>query len=315
MDKDIRDLLADDDFFDPFESEDEESAVPGEDTSAPVVNDDAVVAAPLEKPVVQKPELPAEERFANLLAEMPGTKRLLLKVVDFCRTEKTVPEMDDYINSLKEYSYNVYSPVIIRELLQEAGAIDYIPLEDEDATYADEETLREHAAALRVAAEAAAKADVDFEGGVLIPIDEAAVQHEQLEEGDEELTLDFMEIEEPKPGLWIATEAGLAAVDAMDDYAGTQELLAKELVYLDIYHQILSFCAEEEYGRSSKEIDVLVNDSPLLEKPRRYSGYFVSRLERQGALEWRNGWCVTEVGKRIIAEAEVTIAAESAEEE
>ena len=56
-------------------------------------------------------------------------------------------------------------------------------------------------------------------------------------------------------------------VDEQDDAGEIRKLLAAEPQYLDIYHQILDFCCEEG-GRSAKEIDRLVNDSPLLEEPR-----------------------------------------------
>jgi hypothetical protein len=143
-----------------------------------------------------------------------------------------------------------------------------------------------------------------MQGSVFSEINDEDIHHEILTEDGEELVLDYLEVEERKPGVWLATDAGCAAVDAMDDVAGTKQLLNKEPKYLNIYHEILEYCAREAHGRSAKEIDKLVNDSPLLQEPRRYSGYFVSRLERQGALEWIGGWCITPAGKEVMADFE-----------
>lgn len=329
MDDDIRDLIADD-LFDPFEDDEGDTRnTAGGNVFASAALDGAegeggIVGEPLppNDDETKKPLLSPEERIARLLEEMPGQKRLLLRLVDYCREAKSGEDMDAFTFGLKENCYSVYSPVVLRELLEEAGAIEYLPADGEreempcaggtspveGVSHAEEairsedvldaqETLAADGDALGVTA-------APFvDGGVLIPIDESKVRHESLVENGEEMTLSFLEIEETKPGLWVATEAGCAAVDGIDDVSATRELLEKEPRYLDIYHQILDFCAQEEYGRSSKEIDNLVNDSPLLQEPRRYSGYFVSRLERQGALEWRSGWCVTDAGREIIEEA------------
>lgn len=312
MDKDIRDLLLDDDLFDPFDDEDEGEAVEvvSEDGS------DDLIGAPLEeRPQEEAPALPPEERIAKLLEEVPGQKRLMLRLVDYCREPKTGVEMDAYTEELQEHCYSVYSPVVLRELLEGAGAIEY--LTDEDPQDAAAETVAasetgasegETAVLPAAAAEASADAVDPFAcGALLVPIDEAKVCHDVMVEGDEEVVLDFLEVEERQPGVWVATAAGCAAVDAVDDVADTKELLGKEPQYLDIYHQILDYCAEEKYGRSAKEIDNLVNDSPLLQEPRRYSGYFVSRLERQGALEWQGGWCITKAGQAVIEDYEAQL--------
>ena len=312
MDKDIRDLLLDDDLFDPFDDEDEGEAVEvvSEDGS------DDLIGAPLEeRPQEEAPALPPEERIAKLLEEVPGQKRLMLRLVDYCREPKTGVEMDAYTEELQEHCYSVYSPVVLRELLEGAGAIEY--LTDEDPQDAAAETVAasetgasegETGVLPAAAAEASADAVDPFAcGALLVPIDEAKVCHDVMVEGDEEVVLDFQEVEERQPGVWVATAAGCAAVDAVDDVADTKELLGKEPQYLDIYHQILDYCAEEKYGRSAKEIDNLVNDSPLLQEPRRYSGYFVSRLERQGALEWQGGWCITKAGQAVIEDYEAQL--------
>ena len=314
MDNDIRDLLAED-VFDPFGDEEENELENVIGTSlAQEENDELEDESDANgEPTVE--ELPAEERIHNLLEKLPGQKRLMLRLIAYCEEQKSGAEMDEYTEKLKEDCYSVYSPVVFRELLEDAGAIEYIPDENEEENEegSEEETENldmqghgEQPDALGECKQPGAlgereqSSNVFTQGGVLIPIDEEKVQHESLVEDGQELTLDYLEIEETKPGFWVATAAGLDAVAQLDDFGSTVELLQKEPRYLDIYHQILDFCAQEELGRSSKEIDNLVNDSPLLQEPRRYSGYFVSRLERQGALEWHSGWCITDAGKAVL---------------
>ncbi|MBQ3283964.1 MAG: hypothetical protein IJH42_08995, partial [Atopobiaceae bacterium] len=263
-----------------------------------------------QRPQKSGEQAPAPERIEKLLKSMPGQKRLLLRLIDHCREAKNGEQMDEYTLELQKYCSSVYTPVVLRELLQEAGAIDYL----EPDPPAVEELELDEADAAEVAAQEAAREAAKIqtpavplvEDGVLVSIDESKVQHEVMIEGDEELTLDYLEVEEREPGLWQATAAGLAIVDAMDDVKATRELLQREPDYLGVYHRILDFCAQAEYGRSPKEIDDLVNDDPLLQKPRRYSGYFVGRLEREGALEWRSGWVVTDAGREVMADLGMT---------
>ncbi len=314
MDNDIRDLLAED-VFDPFGDEEENELENVIGTSLVQEENDELEddSDANGEPTVE--ELSAEERIHNLLEKMPGQKRLMLRLIAYCEEQKSGAEMDEYTAKLKEDCYSVYSPVVFRELLEGAGAIEYIPDESEEESEEESEKESENLDVQGngeqpdalgeckqpgVLGECEQSSNAFTQGGVLIPIDEEKVQHESLVEDGQELTLDYLEIEETKPGFWVATAAGLDAVAQLDDFGSTVELLQKEPRYLDIYHQILDFCAQEELGRSSKEIDNLVNDSPLLQEPRRYSGYFVSRLERQGALEWHSGWCITDAGKAVL---------------
>ena len=314
MDNDIRDLLAED-VFDPFGDEEENELENVIGTSLVQEENDELEddSDANGEPTVE--ELPAEERIHNLLEKMPGQKRLMLRLIAYCEEQKSGAEMDEYTEKLKEDCYSVYSPVVFRELLEGAGAIEYIPDESEEENKEENEMESENLDVQGndeqldalgeckqpgVLGECEQSSNVFTQSGVLISIDEEKVQHESLVEDGQELTLDYLEIEETKPGFWVATAAGLDAVAQLDDFGSTVELLQKEPRYLDIYHQILDFCAQEKLGRSSKEIDNLVNDSPLLQEPRRYSGYFVSRLERQGALEWHSGWCITDAGKAVL---------------
>lgn len=289
MEADVRDLFDEDALFDPFDDgpdgDFDPEAAAQVTVGAPLTAEEAAPKAAAAPAVDTRT---AQERFRDLLKETPGQRRVMLALVDYAREPKTGAEMDARTEDLLRYGFSVYSPVIFRELLEEAGVLRYVLLDDEGGEVA--------------ADEAAGGAQAEAHGAPVL-------RSEEYFDGKETVELEFLEVADERPGLWVATPEGLEVVDEQDDAGEIRKLLAAELQYLDIYHQILDYCCEEG-GRSAKEIDRLVNDSPLLEEPRRYSGYFVGRLERKGALEWRGGWCTTQVGRDMIDEAVAAAAAQ-----
>lgn len=309
---DIRDLVEEEDLFDPLEAEDDESKEQQEEFEGP---DDTPLVAPAMDERPEKPETdyrPASVRIADLIEEMPGQKRVLLRLVDYCREPKSGKQMDARTEELKENNFSVFSPVVFRELLEEAGAIEYLLAEGEATT--GEEESSENLQESDCAQAACTPAEIASSDGDSAPADQAyccddapassqddplKVKSETLLNGDEELQIEYLEIEEERPGLWVATEDGLAAVDGQDDFGHIKTLLGKEPQYEGIYNKILGFCSDGS-GRSAKELDSLVNNDPALQEPRRYSGYFVGRLEREGAVEWEQGWVTTEAGMKML---------------
>lgn len=312
MEADVRDLFDEDALFDPFEDgpdgDFDPEAAAQVTVGAPLTAEEAAPKAAAAPAVDTRT---AQERFRDLLKETPGQRRVMLALVDYAREPKTGAEMDARTEELLRYGFSVYSPVIFRELLEEAGALRYVLLDDQgNEIDAGEAASGATAATSAPGVADAADAQVGAGGATSGAAQEAPALHsEEYFDGEETVELEFMEIADERPGLWVATPEGLEVVDEQDDAGEIRKLLAAEPQYLDIYHQILDYCCEEG-GRSAKEIDRLVNDSPLLEEPRRYSGYFVGRLERKGALEWRGGWCTTQVGRDMIDEAVAAAAAQ-----
>lgn len=277
MNTDIRELIDDDLLFDPFEDDEGDAGVPlsDEEDLPPLIGET------LEEREPMVDMRPPHERIEEMFEKMRSHKRVFLQLIDYCREPKSASDMDARTEELTAHAFSVYSPVVIRELLEGAGAIEYLKSEKERA---------------RDAAEAAGEE----------PLGERA--SESYFDGTEEVELEYLEIGEVQQGLWAATADGLAVVDEQDDLGESRDLLAQEPHYLDIYHQILDYCSDAR-GRTVKEIDRLVNDSPLLKEPRRYSGYFVSRLEQKGSLEWRGGWYTTDIGRTVLEESNAKAAA------
>ena len=100
---------------------------------------------------------------------------------------------------------------------------------------------------------------------------------------------------------WTSTDEGLTVLAAHREGSALEELLASdtESIYLPVYERVLAFCAQEP--RTKPQIDAIVDDDPLVQKPRRYSNHFIELLENREALSWHDGgWNATELGRRYL---------------
>lgn len=111
--------------------------------------------------------------------------------------------------------------------------------------------------------------------------------------------VEYLEVPESEEACWVATQAGLAVAAADDPRGRLDELFGSDAVYLPIYRRILELC-DADGGASAQAIASAVDSDPLLEKPRLFSGHFVERLELCEAIEWRNSWVVTDVGRSAL---------------
>ena len=104
-----------------------------------------------------------------------------------------------------------------------------------------------------------------------------------------------------KPVFLQIIEFCLTVRAAHREGSALEELLASdtESVYLPVYERVLAFCAQEP--RTKPQIDAIVDDDPLVQKPRRYSNHFIELLENREALSWHDGgWNATELGRRYL---------------
>ncbi|MDR0515214.1 MAG: hypothetical protein LBG81_08675 [Coriobacteriaceae bacterium] len=217
-------------------------------------------AGTVEKPSPQpqkmpEPKLPAPQRIAALIEGLPGQKEVLFGIIDFCRTPQSPLDVDERTALIRANRRSVYSPVVLRKLLEEAGALEY--QEAEVAGASDDES--------------------------------------ESTEGDDDP--DYLVVTLKPEGKWLATADGLSAVDAVDAYASLRELLKEDSGYCDVYLEILGSCAQSP--RTQKELDVLVQNNPSTRSPRKYSGYFIDRLEANGAISWNQGWTTTKPGEAV----------------
>lgn len=207
--------------------------------------------------------------IAELLERVGAQKQTFLAIIDCCREERRADDIDKHIAPLLEYRKSVYTPDVMRSLLVKCGALSYV---EGDKQPGQNESPAE-----------------DAENGAI-----PASQRDVVPAFDGSVGLVLPERPED---AWIATPEAVAYLDGLDPMADLAGMLEDDARYTGIYQRILAFCTE---GRSASEIANLVDDDPLLEKPRRLSGYFVGKLEDAGALVWKGRWQTTETGKALI---------------
>jgi hypothetical protein len=239
----------------------------------------------IERPLDKKLDVPPEptrspeECIADLLSSLPAQKAVLLGIIGYCREARGPADVDAFTLELQKTNRSVYTPVVLRKLLEDNGALVYV--EAEDAPSDTDEAKREQAGtdnsdAIDSAAEAA---------------DSSSSDEPQ-----------YLVVTKRSEGTWVSTAAALGILDAIDPMSNLRALLSEEEEYTEIYLRILKYCAGAP--RSKSELNDLVDDDPLLQKPRRYSGFFIDRLSESGALEWKPRWATTSVGMALLGELE-----------
>ena len=84
-------------------------------------------------------EFSVTERLATLISDMAPYKSQLLGIVAFCEEEKTAAEIDVMLEPLREHRVCTYSPINLRTILVNAGALIYNDNDEEVEEITDEE--------------------------------------------------------------------------------------------------------------------------------------------------------------------------------
>lgn len=142
------------------------------------------------------------------------------------------------------------------------------------------------------------------EAGAIERIDENGRLANETVDEPAIVIVDGVEYLEPAPArasFWRSTPDGLAYVTGADPAAELEALLTETPDYLPIFKRVLELCARTD-GAASAALSAAVDKDPVVQEPRRYSGYFIDRLEACEAVEWKNGaWRITELGTTVLA--------------
>lgn len=84
-------------------------------------------------------EISVTEHLATLIHDMAPYKAQLLGIVTFCEEEKTAEEIDEMLEPLREHRVCTYSPINLRTILVNAGALIYNDNDEEAEEVTDEE--------------------------------------------------------------------------------------------------------------------------------------------------------------------------------
>lgn len=124
---------------------------------------------------------------------------------------------------------------------------------------------------------------------------------ETADEVVEDDGVEYLEVKDAPDAVWTSTDAALEVLASHREGGALRTLLeVEEPQYRTVYERLLRFCAGEP--RKKAAIDAIIDDDPLVQSPRRYSNHFIELLESREALEWRDGWALTELGERYLQE-------------
>ncbi len=155
--------------------------------------------------------------------------------------------------------------------------------------------------------------------GAIAKVDETGNPYAPGEKRQPEIVvvdgIEYLKPADPAPVFWSITPDGQAALDADRPLDRLAALFDENEKYLVIYKRILEFCSIDG-GRKTPEIDAIVNDDSLVQKPRLYGPHFTDQLEQCDALRWTGAWVTTDVGAQglsRLADLEDAPAAETEE--
>ena len=193
---------------------------------------------------------------ANTLALL-GCLREVLEARPFREAEAAV-------EGSRAMALTMQSPHALYAILLKCGAVESIPVPEDDA--------------------AAAEAIVGSDGA------EAVEAH--AEAGDL--------LDQPTDYLLRTTDLGRAALAEFEPAKRFEELLAAEPEgYRSAYGAVLACC---EAGASKAAIEEALAGHPALAFPKPiYPGYFISKLETVDGISWDGVWRTTEAGQRMRA--------------
>ena len=282
-----------DDDFDPleeleFQAEEEQGYAGGIEYQVPVIPDADRSIVP--DPVV----LPPAERIQKLIAGMPGQKFRVLSGIRVCSEPKTLDQAAADLDVLYPQGASVYTSMRIIELLTEAGALEIQELEAPAGAEANTDDSKHNEAPADDAmadVEAATPVENDIEAGADKRVDSISL---------DDLDLEFDEVEEAVPRTYLATEAGLKALEDMWSADAAKQVVVDSPRYLPVYYRILKMCAEPG-GKTKNEVAAKVDNDPLLREPRLWCQYFLEKLREANALDWDDAWVITDIGRSLLA--------------
>ena len=141
------------------------------------------------------------------------------------------------------------------------------------------------------------------DAGAIVKTDENGVPFKESPERPPQVVeVDGVEFLKPGPwreAFWLATDDARAFLAKDDPMARFKELLSRDAKYLDIYLRILD-AADAEGGTTTANLNALVDNDPLVQKPRYYTAHFTELLERCDAIRWEGTWVVTDIGRALL---------------
>jgi len=277
-----------------------------EDTADDLEDEEVAFIGLIEKPVdetapiAKEPQITPKERILALLDSIPGQRKLMLSIIGFCRDPQSPSAVDAFTTKLQENYPSVYTPVVLRQHLEAAGALLCLDVEPTPEHEISQTASTDSVYVLPDISNTTVKA---FEQSLPSDADPLYSANSVFDATSDVDTpqIEYLEVTRRPEWVWVSTEAAIDIYDNLDYMGDLHKMLMKDPEYYEIFVRILRYC--DEAPRTKPQLNDLVDNDPvLLGPPRLYSGYFIDQLEKCGALEWISGWVCTTVGHDFVAE-------------
>ncbi len=209
----------------------------------------------------------AEQGVEELFARMHPRRRILKKIISFCRQTRTDSELMEAVRGFMANDYTVYPPETLCHIMSRYAVLRYEPPYDEEYEQT-EDALMENASQVEVD-------DVSIVCASALPCDGERGQ-----------------------GTWTAAPEALAYVERVSNLDAFFGLMDKDAAIADAYAELLRYCSRRK--RSKMDIDEKIDPLPVLKSPRVFAGHLVSGLEQCECIEWQGGWVTTDLGKQAL---------------
>ena len=209
----------------------------------------------------------AAQGVEELFARMHPRRRILKKIISFCKQTRTDSELMEAVRGFMANDYTVYPPETLCHIMSRYAVLHYEPPYDEEYEQT-EEALMENASQMEVDDVSIACASALPAGG------------------------------ERGQGMWTSAPEALAYVARVSNLDGFYALMDKDAAIADAYAELLRYCSKRK--RSKMDIDEKIDPLPVLKNPRVFAGHLVSGLEQCECIEWQGGWATTDLGKQAL---------------
>ena len=140
--------------------------------------------------------------------------------------------------------------------------------------------------------------------GALERLTEEGDDYEELDLEPKTVVIDgveYLESTMPPEIWWHTTPEGAEMVEGNRPADRLTGLIDSEPQYRTIFTTVLEYAARPE-GTSEKELGNLLNNEPVLQKPRMYAQRFIGKLNECEALVWQDKrWRITDLGREALA--------------
>ena len=108
----------------------------------------------------------------------------------------------------------------------------------------------------------------------------------------------YYQANEPADLHWKLTDAGRTILDDDDPVARAQADFDADERLQPLYKRLLTLCKD---GADLEELNDALNYDDLAWEPRVYAPFFIDRMEKADAIEWRGTWKLTDTGQKVLA--------------